>query len=355
MDSQEKPSAKAGGCLGFVALVVAAFVSVGIMALLISLGLGMGFASILAGICFLLLRVFIVTYGPGWFGAQEQLPTVVTEFDEWIEKGSTLEKEGNTDQALAAFDKALALSPNHLVAWNKKGSLLSSLGRASEALAAFRIRDAIVERELDLALGWPSGALAVFGNAPSTGAFDGDDWNAKGVALQQQGRTLQAKAAFEKCIEINPANVFAWRNKGILLLNLGFVDEALLCFQRELSLDSGSSVGWHNKGVALQNLKRVDEAIDAYDHAVAADSKLTDSWRNRGQLLLRLGRAEEALASFDRVLAINSTGGDDWNNKGVALQSLGRTDQALAAYKKASKIDPSSDLARKNAEPLIKK
>jgi tetratricopeptide (TPR) repeat protein len=54
----------------------------------------------------------------------------------WVQAGMAYDQAGRFAEALAAFDRALALNPNHVFAWDQRGLELSELGRYQEALAA---------------------------------------------------------------------------------------------------------------------------------------------------------------------------------------------------------------------------
>ena len=53
----------------------------------------------------------------------------------WTNKGAALLDLGRYEEALACFDKALAVNPKLGEAWCNKGSVLSRLGKCEEALA----------------------------------------------------------------------------------------------------------------------------------------------------------------------------------------------------------------------------
>lgn len=52
-------------------------------------------------------------------------------------KGKTLAEQGQPEQAIACFDKALSLDPRPARAWFRKGEVLFHLGRQEDARACF--------------------------------------------------------------------------------------------------------------------------------------------------------------------------------------------------------------------------
>lgn len=53
--------------------------------------------------------------------------------DAWLSKGDALSELGRPEQAIAWFDKALAINPQLAKAWFGKGNALFGLGRLDEA------------------------------------------------------------------------------------------------------------------------------------------------------------------------------------------------------------------------------
>jgi tetratricopeptide (TPR) repeat protein len=57
--------------------------------------------------------------------------------DAWLTLAFAQFWAGPRHEALAAYERALAIDPEHLRAWTQKGILLSMLGRHEEALEAY--------------------------------------------------------------------------------------------------------------------------------------------------------------------------------------------------------------------------
>ncbi len=235
-------------------------------------------------------------------------------------KGKALDSLGRYEEALACYDRALAVNPQLAEAWSNKGGALHRLGRYEEALAC-------CDRALALN---PQYASA---------------WSNKGGALHGLGRYEEALACYDRALAVNPQDAKAWSNKGGALRDLGRSEEALACFDRALAVNPQFAEAWDNKGVALKGLGRSEEALACYDRALAINPQLAEAWDNKGVALKGLGRSEEALACFDRALALNPQHTEAWSNKGNALASLGRSEEALACFDRALAVNPEYALA----------
>jgi tetratricopeptide (TPR) repeat protein len=141
----------------------------------------------------------------------------------------------------------------------------------------------------------------------------------KGIVLARQGSYKDAKALFDKAIEISESqgnvNYKAIANAGIVLSIFGDPDEAMKYFDRVLD---------NEKDVKQETLLAV----------------LT----NKGVTLLEQGKFEESIPYFDRVLEIEPDRIGGLVNKANALQELDRTDEAFPLFIKAHELskDPLS-------------
>jgi tetratricopeptide (TPR) repeat protein len=196
--------------------------------------------------------------------------------DAWFHRGLELARQDRYREALAAFEQAIRLNPNHVGAWLGKGTVLALLGRYQEALAAFE-------------------------QAIRLDPNDSDAWLAKGLALAELGRYQEALAAFEQAIRLNPNDAETWANKGLALGELGRHQEALAAFEQAIRLNPNDANAWLNMGVALGYLGRYQEALAAFEQAIRLDPNDAVAWYNKGLMLDKLGRHREARAAYARA------------------------------------------------------
>ncbi|GEM_PF-2037330 len=80
---------------------------------------------------------------PDLWTIEPETPTAIetisnlTDPDVWYDRGLLLEKEGKYEEAILAYDNALAIDPAYVEAWFQKGLTLEKLGRDDEALIAY--------------------------------------------------------------------------------------------------------------------------------------------------------------------------------------------------------------------------
>ncbi|MEI2617901.1 MAG: tetratricopeptide repeat protein [Thermomicrobiales bacterium] len=219
-------------------------------------------------------------------------------------KGAALDNLGRYEEAITAYDAALALRTDP-EALNNKGVALDNLGRYEEAITAY------------------DAALALRAEYPEA-------LNNKGVALRNLGRHEEAITAYDAALALR-TDPEALNNKGVALDNLGRHEEAITAYDAALALRAEYPEALNNKGVALDNLGRYEEAITAYDAALALRAEYPEALNNKGAALDNLGRHEEAITAYDAALALR-TDPEALNNKGAALGNLGRHEGAITAY-----------------------
>ena len=118
-----------------------------------------------------------------------------TDHNTWYSVGNERAKEGDNEDALIAYDKALELDPNHVSAWNNKGIVLSRLKRFEEAIVCY---DKAIEIDPKYVNAWYSKANAArnFGQSLVDKAND-DRTNAPKMI----NRSIALFDLAEKCYE----------------------------------------------------------------------------------------------------------------------------------------------------------
>ncbi|HVH88566.1 MAG TPA: tetratricopeptide repeat protein, partial [Terriglobales bacterium] len=127
----------------------------------------------------------------------------------------------------AAQKAASEKDPNQHLFWAKLGEAYDLASRNDEAIQAYQQ------------------AIAVKGDVPG-------DYNNLGNVLARAGKIDEAKAAYTKSAELDPANAaMAWRNFGISLYNANRLGDAVEPLQKSVDLDPKSAQTWYLLGASL--------------------------------------------------------------------------------------------------------
>lgn len=237
--------------------------------------------------------------------------------------GNALQMSGQSAEALACYDKALALKSDLAEVHNNRGAALAALKR-------------------------PEDALASYGRAIALKPDYAQAYNNRGTVLSSQNRFGEALEDFSRAIALDPVYVKALTNRAGVLADLGRLEEAFKDCERAIALAPGEASPHEKRGELLMRMQRPQEALKSFDRAIALDPASAPAHNDRGTALSMLRRPEEALASHERAIALDPTLAAAHNNRGSALAALKRSAEALACHEKALALDPNSATALNN-------
>jgi tetratricopeptide (TPR) repeat protein/DNA-binding transcriptional ArsR family regulator len=258
-----------------------------------------------------------------YLAALEIFNTVLTEKDFhvfWTCRGVALDELERHEEAIASYDRAIAMKPDDYTAWACRGASLIAFKRYEEAI-----------ENLDRAIS----IQPHYQNA----------WCNRGSSLASVGKYEQAIASYDRAVSIKPDDNKSWFFRGNCLSSLGRYEEAIESYDRAISIKPDDYLAWNKRGLALDNLGRYEWAIGSYERAVSIFPNYFEAWNNRGNSLDKLGRYEEALESYDRAISIEPDNYKVWFDRGFSLIELGRYQQAIESYNRATSIDPTSSEA----------
>ena len=168
-----------------------------------------------------------------------------------------------SDQAVKEFQEAskslVEKDPNAHLVWFKLGEAYDTAGRNDDAVQAYR---------------------QAINAKPDVPGY----YNNLGNVLARAGKIEEAKAAYTKSAELDPANAAtAWRNFGISLYNANRLGDAVEPLQKSADLEPKNPQTWYLLGASLvykMTTKKVGDkevvqfapgTIEAYQKAVELD------------------------------------------------------------------------------------
>ncbi len=224
---------------------------------------------------------------------------------------------GRNEEALAAAERALRLSPRCYVVWGRKALILRDMGRVDDAL--------LVCEE----------GRRVTGHQHL--------WCVRGLVLAGKGRHAEAIEAYDQAIRTDPGYVDAVSGRANSLKSLGKWEEAILDYDRALAIDARFARARINKAGCCHLLGRHDEALALLDRVEESGLSARDRCLKhefRGNTLLSLGRLEDAIGAYGRALEVDAGWVRAHTGRSVALRKLGRHEEAVAAAEAAVRSDP---------------
>lgn len=187
-------------------------------------------------------------------------------------------RAGRFEAAAEVLRKLLRQHPRHAAGWAMLGSVQLQLGRPAEALASY-------DRAVALAPG----------HAPT--------WLNRGNALARLERPEASLASYERAVAAAPDLVPGHANQAQALNLLGRHEEALAAADRALALQPGHVGALGHRGSALYALDRFEEALAAHDAAARAAPGAGEPLTDLGMTLTALGRYDEAKGALDAAIA----------------------------------------------------
>lgn len=127
----------------------------------------------------------------------------------------------------------------------------------------------------------------------------------RGNLLQKMQRHEEALVSHERAVALKPAYATAWNNRGNALEKLHRHAEALASLDRAIALAPDFHDAHNNRGNVLEQLGRNAVALAAYDRAIELAPDYAEVHFNRGHTLNELGRTAAALESYAACLALD--------------------------------------------------
>jgi tetratricopeptide (TPR) repeat protein len=219
-------------------------------------------------------------------------------------QAEVLKAKGKLDEALVAYDEAIALHPENVVAKNGRAEVLKAKGKMDDALAAFNKVIAL----------YPENIVAKNGRAE---------------VLKAKGRLDEALVAFNEVIALHPENIVAKTGRAEVLKAQGKLDEALAAFNKVIALHPESVIAKTGRAEVLKAQGKLDEALAAYNEAVVLHPENNVAKRGRAELLKAKGQLEDALAAYNLIIALYPEDVVARNGRSYVLAALERYAEAL--------------------------
>jgi tetratricopeptide (TPR) repeat protein len=273
--------------------------------------------------------------------------------DAFYKQGIAYKSEGKADEAIDAFEHAVAANPQHYMAWAALGNLYKTAKKdLPKAVAAYEHaveglkKDKVVwtnlgaayyhNHQIDLALKTLVTASALDPN-------DGEIRGLLGTVRRQKGDLAGAIADLEAATRLKPENAQFAANLGVAYVHAKRDDDAIKAYQKAIALAPNDASFHFNLGAAYrrQSAKNPDlipKAIAEYETSTTLDPGSTDAWFDLGFMYKQDHQNDKAIAAFNRYLELNK-GKDPGGQKRIEdeVGSLGGTPVTEAGKKPGGK------------------
>ena len=164
---------------------------------------------------------------------------------EAFDAGLALAQEGKNEEALAQYQKALAMDVNQPYILANMAQALAGLGRNEEAISSYE-------------------------QAIALNPDDANFYTNMGVILGKMGKTAESEEAFEKAVAMNPAAAATiFFNLGATLVNMGNTNGAAAAFRKSVQADPNYAEAHYQLGICLSaSPATIPEAVEAFQKYV---------------------------------------------------------------------------------------
>lgn len=262
-------------------------------------------------------------------------------------------RSGRDLDATLCCRRALAIDPGHPDTLHQMGLLAARAGDHDHAVEW--IAGAIRQRpkpqylaSLGTVLRYQrrlEDALKAFDKAVQLDPADASLWDGLGNVLFELGRPADAVLSFQHALELAPTLFDAALKSARLLYEFGRLTEALALFDHCEMLRPDSAMTLRMRALCQRGLQRFDDYLADSRRAHALDPSDADACNNIGDALQLLGREQEALPWFDSALERLPGNTRILNNKAFSLSQLQRFAEAVAIYREVKTIDPGNAMA----------
>jgi tetratricopeptide (TPR) repeat protein len=261
-------------------------------------------------------------------------------------RGDTLRKNEKFDQALVDYERAIQANPNDASAYLSIGHLLFyDKDQEREAIAAY-------QRAVELSPQW------------------GYAWLSFAVALEWEDREAKALDAYRKATEVSPNYTEAWNRLGLFLAKKGQLDEAIEAYSSGINSNSECASArpsaapicadvYYNRAEARRRSRKIAEAYEDYKIAARLNPKkernfytafiyflqqetfreyLEQNPRNylqKANSQLVLGEIHESIATYQQAIRTDPNDSNAYAGLSLAFAFMGNMDEALINYEKS--------------------
>jgi len=198
---------------------------------------------------------------------------------------------------LTLWNDVVSKSPNKARPYGNRGTIYDQLGQSDKALADF---NKAIQIE-------PNYAMA---------------YSNRGMIYGTRGLYDKAIRDFSKSMEIEPSNTFAVWNRAITYSIMQQWDKAIADYTQCIALNPYAYDPFFNRGVAYGNLQQYDSAINNYTKAIAFNSRHAKAYNNRGILYFYMGQWQKAIDDYSKALEIYPDFKEAYDNRNAAYFKL---------------------------------
>lgn len=232
----------------------------------------------------------------------------------FINRGKAYLENGEYEKAIEDFEKALSLDPQNATLYVNRASALALKG---DHASAVRDYDSALQLNPDLDDVYYNRGTALLRQGMDYRSADRDlsffverhpkDYRGylnRGIVRSLLGEYEAALKDYERTVELAPSNAPAYFNRGNTYLNLGDIAHAVKDYTRSLDMEAGEENVFHNRGIAYVRMGEMEKALDDFSHAIECDPLDGEAYLRRGWIYAQLGKKSRSTGDWERARSL---------------------------------------------------
>lgn len=200
--------------------------------------------------------------------------------------------------------------------------------------------------------GYYDQAMAAFEDALASEPSSAEAHYGLGSAYLKQEKLAEARASFEQAVKLTAAypntTTNAMNNLGLVAAREGRAGDAIGYFQEALRLNPDYWIALENLGNAYRQLRRWEEARAALERAVAARPQEAEANYSLAMVYAQTDDTEHAYEYLQKALSVRPAYPEALNNLGVLFLRTRRRDEAVKKFEECIRVAPGFDQAYLN-------
>ncbi len=156
-----------------------------------------------------------------------------------------------------------------------------------------------------------------------------------GIQFAYIGRIDEAIFQYQKALEANPSYFEACNNLANAFIKTGRINEAVAYYRKALDINPNFAEAHYNLAVILSSIGQEDESLFHYKRALENKPDYLEAHTDIGTILLKAGRINEAIYHFQKALEINPNKISTLQNLAEAFKQKGQISNAIPFLEKA--------------------
>ena len=235
--------------------------------------------------------------------------------DAYINLGNVLKEARIFDRAVAAYLRALNLSPSHAVVHGNLACVYYEQGLIDLAVDTYR-------RAIELQPNFPD-AYCNLANA-----------------LKEKGLVAESEDCYNTALQLAPTHADSLNNLANIKREQGFIEEATRLYLKALEVFPEFAAAHSNLASILQQQGKLNEALLHYKEAIRIQPAFADAYSNMGNTLKEMHDVQGALQCYTRAIQINPAFADAHSNLASVHKDSGNIPEAIQSYRTALKLKP---------------